>query len=227
MSLHFILSLVALILSINFNLNNFENLHEKELPNCEIFNDESCLSDDQINANSGIEKRRWQTPRQGQQDYQPSYQDYHTLVGYADIKYTNYTRNQADVCMILNHKHQNSKNIKFRYFFNEQESSSNCKLFNNLKDFSIIKLRAEASDGTKLTIPEVDLYWNNQNLANRPGDFREGKKGAIVELFGWPYKDVEKECELLSKAGYLGIKLYPVHEHIMSTKPESGSVNPW
>ncbi len=33
--------------------------------------------------------------------------------------------------------------------------------------------------------------------------------GTIVELFIWPYKDIEKECEAIGKMGYLGVKLYP------------------
>lgn len=53
------------------------------------------------------------------------------------------------------------------------------------------------------------------------------KKGAIVELFGWPFSEIAEECELLGRAGYLGVKLSPVHEHIMSNEPENGALNPW
>lgn len=28
-------------------------------------------------------------------------------------------------------------------------------------------------------------------------------------MFGWPYEDIEQECEMLGKAGYLGIKVFP------------------
>ncbi len=34
-------------------------------------------------------------------------------------------------------------------------------------------------------------------------------RGAIVELFGWPYDDIAKECEMLGKAGYMGVKIFP------------------
>ena len=108
----------------------------------------------------------------------------------------------------------------------------------------------EGSDGTKLTIYPVTLYWNRKNLANRPGDFRNGQKGGVAEFFGiyidiyifilhlknhlnhalflgWPHKDVEKECEILAKAGYLGAKLFPVHEQLMSTQPFENAMNPW
>ncbi len=46
-------------------------------------------------------------------------------------------------------------------------------------------------------------------------------------FIGWPHKDVEKECEILAKAGYLGAKLFPVHEQLMSTQPFENTMNPW
>lgn len=48
-----------------------------------------------------------------------------------------------------------------------------------------------------------------------------------MELFGWPHKDVESECEIIAKAGYLGVKLFPVHEQLMSTQPFEDVMNPW
>jgi alpha-amylase len=36
-----------------------------------------------------------------------------------------------------------------------------------------------------------------------------GQKLAIVELFGWPYADIEKECVFLGKAGYGGVRIWP------------------
>jgi len=84
-----------------------------------------------------------------------------------------------------------------------------------------------ASDGTKLVIPSMTLLWNAEPLARRSGDFRNGQKGAIAEMFGWPHKDIEKECEILSKAGYLGVKLFPIHEQLMSYQPFDNVLNPW
>jgi alpha-amylase len=46
-------------------------------------------------------------------------------------------------------------------------------------------------------------------------------------MFGWPHRDVEKECEILSKAGYLGVKLFPIHEQLMSAQPFNDVLNPW
>jgi len=46
-------------------------------------------------------------------------------------------------------------------------------------------------------------------------------------MFGWPHKDVEKECEFLSKSGYMGVKVFPPQEQIMSTEPFQNVMNPW
>jgi len=37
-----------------------------------------------------------------------------------------------------------------------------------------------------------------------------------VELFGWPYEDIEQECDFLAKAGYMGVKVFPPQESLMS-----------
>ena len=151
-----------------------------ELPNCERFNDEGCRSGSQIYANEGVEKRRWQTPKPGDKLYQPSYQDYHSLVGYADIKYTSRLRAEADVCIIAVHK--NPQRVTFKYYFNEIEQDEKCKRFASTYA-GVVELRVVASDGSQLIIPAVDLIWNSQKLAQRPGDFRNGQKGILLFVF--------------------------------------------
>jgi alpha-amylase len=193
-----------------------------ELPGCERFNLESCKDGSQFHANDDVAKRRWQTPKPGSPNYQASYQDYHVLVGYTDIRYASPALTEADVCIIAKHRFS----VELAYFFNGVEHSSNCKRFDaSLKDDLVGSV--VASDGAKLTIPPVGLAWNRKTIASRPGDYRNGQKGGVAEFFGWPHKDVEKECELLSKAGYLGAKLFPVHEQLMSYQPFEGAMNPW
>jgi alpha-amylase len=43
----------------------------------------------------------------------------------------------------------------------------------------------------------------------------------------WPHIDVEQECAILAKMGYLGVKLFPAQEQIMSYETFSGDLNPW
>jgi alpha-amylase len=174
-----------------------------------------------------VEKRRWQTPKPNAPTYQTSFQDYHSLVGYADIKYVSTSRNEADVCIVKIHKNPDNS-VQFKYFFNGLEQPDNCKRFNSAyKDK--ITLKVIGSDGTQLDLPPVHMLWNQMPLKSRLNDgvYRDGQKGAVAELFGWPHKDVAKECEILGKAGYLGVKLFPVHEQLMSTQPFNNVLNPW
>jgi len=98
-----------------------------ELPNCGIFNDEGCKSGSQFHANEGVGERRWQTPKPGQKNYQESFQDYHSLVGYADIRYKSVARNEADVCIIVTHR--NANKVTMEYYFNDQPQTELCKTF--------------------------------------------------------------------------------------------------
>ena len=34
-------------------------------------------------------------------------------------------------------------------------------------------------------------------------------------MFGWPYDDIAEECEMIGKAGYLGVKVFPPQESIL------------
>ena len=193
-----------------------------ELLECERFNDESCKLETQTKANDGVEKRRWQTPKFGDKNYQISYQDYHSLVGYADIRYISRSRTEALVCIISITR----TNASLQYFFNNIAQLENCKEFNSSYK-SQINLKVSGNDGSKLTIPSVELLWNIQSIKPRPGDYRNGQKGAVAEMFGWPHRDVEKECEILANAGYLGVKLFPIHEQLMSYEPLYDVLNPW
>ncbi|CAF4245869.1 unnamed protein product, partial [Rotaria sordida] len=41
------------------------------------------------------------------------------------------------------------------------------------------------------------------------------------------HKDVKEKCEFLGKAGYLGVKLFSVHEQLMSIQLFENAMNPW
>ena len=143
-------------------------------------------------------------------------------MGYADIRYTNPTRTEAYICIVA----LSRASANLQYFFNDVAQSDNCKRF-NLAFKSPVKLRVAGSDNTKLTIQSVSLNWNSKSLKARPGDYRNGQKGAVAEMFGWLHRDVELECEILASAGYLGVKLFPIHEQLMSYQPYNYVLNPW
>lgn len=146
-----------------------------ELADCEIFDDENCHSGSQLSANEGVNARRWQSPKPGQPDYVPGFQDNWALVGYADIRYTSPQRNAADLCIVATHK----DNVALTYHFDGQQQASNCKRYTDAHK-SFVSLRVTGSDGTKLDIAAVNFLWNAVALPFRQGDFRNGQKGCFL-----------------------------------------------
>jgi len=83
------------------------------------------------------------------------------------------------------------------------------------------------TDGSYLILDAIDFIWTNPPINIPAGDYRDGQKGGIVELFGWPHTDIEQECEFISQAGYMGVKVYPMQEQVMSGEPFQNIMNPW
>ena len=96
---------------------------------------------------------------------------------------------------------------------------------NDVKTY--VQITVNASDGTSIALEPVDFVWNAPEIVRAGGDFRNGQKGAIVEMFGWPDDAIAKECDFLSQAGYLGVKLFPHQEQLMSSEPFQNVLNPW
>ena len=69
-----------------------------------------------------------------------------------------------------------------------------------------------------IELDPIDFIWNapeiTLNTENAKGDYRNGQKGAIVEMFMWPHTDIQQECEMLGKMGYMGVKLFPAQEQV-------------
>ncbi len=75
---------------------------------------------------------------------------------------------------------------------------------------------SDAGDTSKVvTLEEVDFVWNAPAV-NQPDNYKNGQKGAIVEMFGWHYADIEAECGALGKMGYMGLKVFPPQEAVIT-----------
>ncbi|RLN91506.1 hypothetical protein BBJ28_00019917 [Nothophytophthora sp. Chile5] len=73
------------------------------------------------------------------------------------------------------------------------------------------------------------IVMSTNNAVTQPSGMKGGQKGAIVDLFGWPYDDIAQECsDFLGKAGYMGVKINPPQESVLTDAwPQSGQRNPW
>lgn len=58
----------------------------------------------------------------------------------------------------------------------------------------------EAGVAYDITVAESNFVWQAPPVV-QAANYKAGQKGAIVELFGWPYKDVKQECSFLAQAG--------------------------
>jgi alpha-amylase len=193
-----------------------------DLPDCEVYHNNQCQGEIVV-TDEKYEASRWYTPLKGEEGYQASFQDYGLLVAHAHVAYTDASLEAATVEIKAVHK---DDKVSFTYVVDGSEQAKS--------SFSVSKAQAKplaisvkGSDGSQIDLEPLDFHWNAAALAEREGDFRGGQKGAIVELFGWPHADIEQECKSLADMGYMGVKVFPVHEQVMSTQPFNNFLNPW
>ena len=145
------------------------------------------------------------------------------LTGYARLNYSD-DHMQCTVTIIT----KTAKELKLSYYFNGINQTSPIKVFDSSYT-QPIKIKITAEEGPTLELDDIDFIWNVQKLGKRDCEecYKNGQKGAIVELFGWPDDDIAQECETIAKAGYLGIKIFPHQEQVMSYQPYENELNPW
>ena len=170
-------------------------------------------------------------------NYKESFQDMHYLVGYTQLKYSE-NKTQCTISIITK---VNSKlglegiHYKIYYKFGETEqidnsfkiTASNSNSYQNGLSLSARIIDTNNNEIAKLELEKVYFIWDNIKL-KKNRKFENGQKGVIVELFGWPYDDIAEECEFLHSSGYLGVKILPPNEAILTYNTvEDGELNPW
>lgn len=167
--------------------------------------------------------QRWNTPLRGTDAWKPGFQDMSTLVGYARLEYSTGLKS-CRVTILAN----TSKPLDLTYYFDGVAQKDNTKTFDSSYN-KILKVKIVAASGESLILDDVDFAWNAAPIKERENNdkFRKGQKGAIVELFGWPDDDIAEECKFIAEAGYLGVKIFPHQEQVMSSQPFNDEMNPW
>ncbi len=202
---------------------------------CSNFNGEySCKSGSQTQYPSDWINRKFQTPPRNDPQWKESYQDFNLLTGYVQIKY-NQEKTEATLTFITKvNESRLPSDYNLLYYFNSAtpQDSKQTKVTaqsNNSDDY-IAKAEIRLVDSkllATLVLDPIDFIFN-QPKVNQPPNFENGQKGAIIELFGWPYDDIAKECEFIGQSGYLGVKVFPPSEAILSKdRIENGELNPW
>ena len=185
------------------------------------------------------DKYAFQTPPRSDAlgNYRSSFQDMRYLVGWIELTY-NSAKNSCTVTFNTKvNPDLGTKDVDYTiiYTFGEQDQSDNYITINS-KDGSypngmsvscrIINAKTE-SEVVSLELQNVYFIWDNIEV-NTPDEYKNGQRGAIVELFGWAMEDVGEECEFLGIAGYLGVKIFSPYESLLSdTMTEGDTLNPW
>eukprot|EP00042_Codosiga_hollandica_P037252 m.291163 g.291163 ORF g.291163 m.291163 type:complete len:859 (+) comp55093_c0_seq1:63-2639(+) len=197
------------------------------LPGCETYTDNQCSGDVIITPNN-FTAMNWQTPDPTNGLYRPSYQSFFTLQGSLRVVYDP-THTLATVTVVTIQK----VNVSLSFTYNGVNSTSNVTHYSANQTDGYTQLTdslyvtVAGVDGSSLIFDPIDFLWTNPVINLPSGDYRDGQKGAIVELFGWPHDQIEQECAFLAQAGYMGAKVYPPQEQVMSTWPFQTIENPW
>ena len=196
---------------------------------CSNFNGEYPCQGNQRDYPESWDERAFQTPPRGDPNYRETYQDMRYLVGYAQLKYSN-DRNMCTITFITR-VNPILSNYKILYKFGDREQESNVYAVTSSRHYEDgfpISCRL-IGDGYEYKLELEDEYflWDNPTVNQGP-QYENGQKGAIVEMFGWPYDDIAEECDFLATAGYMAVKVFPVGEHILTYDTvEDGELNPW
>lgn len=193
-----------------------------ELPSCQIYSENQCVGN-AIVTDPSFEDHRWYTPGPTEKDYRPSFQSYNVLAAHVHLKYSS---DRKSVTAEVLADHRDKKDLK--YIIDGVEQTSNTFKFSSSSDHGPYSVVVKGADGSKIELDPIDFVWDAPTVVNKEnGDYRNGQKGAVVELFMWPHTDVAKECSMLSKMGYMGVKLFPAMEQVMSLETFSNDLNPW
>ena len=205
---------------------------------CTNLNEEySCNLSDDTEYPESWDERSFQTPPKNDTlgNYRSTYQDMHYIVGYAQLLYSS----DKKVCTInfitrVNPKlGEEGKDYKLLYTFGEKEQESNTITLTSGDSFpdgmaiSVKIMDNDEKEIAKLELEDEYFMWDNPPVNQSP-EYENGQKGAIVELFGWPYDDIAEECEFIGNAGYMAVKVFPCQEAILTFDTvENGELNPW
>ena len=176
---------------------------------CETFNGEmACQSGDQTDNPADWKDRVFQTPIKGEDGFEKEFESLGRIACFADVTYAS-GRQSAEV-EVSCRQHESVSGLE--YSFGGKWGSDSSYSASASSDSKPLEIAIRSDDGEhSITIPEVDFVWQAPEI-NQSSAYDGGQKGGIVELFGWPYEDIEKECEFLAEAGWMGVKVFPPNE---------------
>ena len=198
---------------------------------CGNFNGETgCPSGDQTRYPDEYKQRAFQTYLKDGPDADKYREEFEGLGRVMCFNKVSYSSDRQSASVEAKCRQHDSVN-ELQYNFNNEgfQSSSTYQADSSFEDDLSVQVKAIDGDGKEFTITlePTNFVWQAPEV-NQPENYKNGQKGAIVELFGWPYEDIKQECEFLAQAGYMGVKVFPPNESLFSNEwPQDGELNPW
>ena len=187
-----------------------------------------------------LDSHSFQTPPRNDAlgNYLSTYQDMRYLVGWISLQYNSAkTRCTVTFNAIVNPDlGEQDTDYYIYYTFGDMEEQESNEIVAISRDDSypnglsvscrIINMKT-GNEVVSLQLQNVYFLWDNYDV-DTPEEYKDGQRGAIVELFGWAMEDIGEECGFLGIAGYLGVKIFSPYESILSqTMNEGSTLNPW
>lgn len=106
--------------------------------------------------------------------------------------------------------HSSVKQVQYNFGGKGFQSDKSFTADSSMSDSLSIVVQAIDSEGKQFTqtLESLNFIWQAEPV-NVSSAYNSGQKGAIVEMFGWPYADIKSECETLGKMGWMGVKVFP------------------
>lgn len=183
---------------------------------CSYFYNLQCTSGSVTTNPADWAQRSFQTWLPGSDKYKPEYEGLGRVMCYNHIQYTS-DRSSATVEARCR-QHSSVKNLSYNWNNEGFVSSSTYSAGNALGANALsLVVKATDNDGVEYTITmePLNFIWQAATV-NQSSVYKNGQKGAIVEMFGWPHEDIKQECEYLAKQGWMGVKVFPVTESVFS-----------
>lgn len=186
----------------------FTNLKE----DCFNFNGEvGCTDGKQTRYPDDWSKRAFQTFLKDGPDaamYKPQYEGLGRVMCYNKVVYGKDKKSATSnaVCR----KHDSITKLEFNWANKGFVSAASFQTDSSFADALTLQVKATDGDSKEwvITVDPTNFIWQGAQINQAP-NYLNGQKGAIVELFGWPYADIKEECAFLGKAGYMGVKVFP------------------
>ena len=198
---------------------------------CSNFNGETgCTSGQQTRYPDEYSKRAFQTYLKDGPDsekWKPEYEGLGRVMCFNKVTYSD--DKQSATVEAKCRQHDSVKELQYNFNGEGFQSDATYKADSSFLEDLTLVVKAVGSNGKEhsITVEPTNFVWQNPKV-NQPENYKNGQKGAIVELFGWPYEDIKEECQFLAQAGYMGVKVFPPNESVFSYEwPQQGELNPW